>query len=176
MSSTGRCGLIRPSGRKMQPLSYPPPPKIRQKSPSKNDTAMPSPGRSSPRPRVSSLIVVFYWIGTWWCGLIRPPSRKLQPLSSPPPPPKIRQKSPSKINAATPSPGRSSTRPRVRSLIVVLLMSWTGRCGLICPPGCNLMKPLNPPAGQKFDKNPLLKTMPPCHPPAVAAPDPTYTR
>jgi hypothetical protein len=34
------------------------------------------------------------------------------------------------------------------------------------------MKPLNPPAGQKFDKNPLLKTMPPCHPPAVRAPAP----
>ncbi len=47
----------------------------------------------------------------------------------------------SKNNAATPSSGRSSPRPRVHLLIVVLLVSWTGRCGLIRPPGRNLMKP-----------------------------------
>jgi hypothetical protein len=48
---------------------------------------------------------------------------------------KIKQKPPSKNNAAMPSPGRSSPRPRVLSLIVVLLMSLTRRCGLIRPPG-----------------------------------------
>ena len=38
----------------------------------------------------------------------------------------LRPKSPSKNNAATPSPGRSSHRPRIRSLNVVSLRSATG--------------------------------------------------
>jgi hypothetical protein len=153
--------------KKYLPLSLQP------KSPSKNNAATPSPGRSSPRPRVHSLIVVLLRSATGWCGLIRPPGRKLPPLSYPPCP-KIRQKSPSKNEVTTPSPGRSSPRPRVRSLIVVFLRSSTGRCGLIRPPGRKLRPLSYPPPAQKFDKNPLRKTKAPHHPPAVPAPDPAY--
>jgi len=83
----------------------PPLPKIRQKSPSKNEVVMPSPGRSTPRPRVRSLIVVLLRSATGRCGLIRLPGHKLRPLSFLPPRPKIRSKSPSKNEGATPSPG-----------------------------------------------------------------------
>jgi hypothetical protein len=72
----------------------------------------------------------------------------------PTPRPKIRQKSHSKNIVATPSPGRSSPRPRVRSLIVVLLRSATGRCGQIRPPGCNL-RPLSYPPAQNSTKIPF---------------------
>ena len=99
----------------------PPRPKIRQKSPSKNEGATPSPGRSSPRPRIRLLIVVFLRSATGRCGLICPPGHKLRPLSYPPPRPKIRQKSPSKSEAATPSPGRFSPLQRGRRLIVMSL-------------------------------------------------------
>ena len=57
-----------------------------QKSPSENEGATPSPGHSSPRPRMHSLIVVLLRSATGWCGLIRPPGRKLRPLSYPPSP------------------------------------------------------------------------------------------
>ena len=56
----------------------------------------------------------------------------------PPPRRKIGPKSPGKNNAAVPSPGCSSPRPRIHLLIVVLLRSATGRCGLIRPPSCKL--------------------------------------
>ncbi len=69
-------------------------------------------------------------------------------LPPPPPRPKIRQKFPSKNNVATPSPGRSSPRPRMGSMIVVLLRSSTGRGCLIRPPSCKL-RPLSYPV---FDK------------------------
>ena len=62
-------------------------------------------------------------------------SKKYLPLS-------LQPKSPSKNKVTTPSPGRSSPRPCARSLIVVLLRSATGRCGLIRPPGCKL-RPLS---------------------------------
>ncbi len=139
-------------------LPPPPRPKLRQKSHSKNEGATPSPGRSSPRPRVRSLIVVLLRSATGQCGLIRPPGHKLRPLSYPPPRPKIRQKSPSINEAATPSPGCSSPRPHVRSLIVVLLRSGTGRCGVIRPPGCKL-RPLSypPPPPKNSTKIPFEK-------------------
>ncbi len=93
---------------------------LRQKYPSKNNAATPSPGLFSPRPRVHFFIVVLLRLSTGRCGRIRPLGCKLRPLSYPPPPrPKIRQKSHSKNIVASPSPGRSSPRPRVRSLIVV---------------------------------------------------------
>ena len=101
---------------------FPPPrPKIRQKSPSKKEGATPSPGRSSPRPRVRSLIVVLLRSATGRCGLIRPPGRKLRPLSYPPPSRKMLPKSPSKNEVATPSPGRFRPRQRGRQLIVMSL-------------------------------------------------------
>ena len=90
-----------------------------------------------------------------------------------PPHPKIRPKSPSKNEVATPSSGRSIPRPRVRSLIVVLLRSATGRCGRIHPPGYKLRPLSYPPPAQKFDKNPLHKTKPPRNPPAVSAQAPS---
>ncbi len=134
----------------------PPRPKIRQKSHSKNEVATPSPGRSSPRPRIRSLIVVLLRSETGRCGLIRPPGCKLRPLSYPPPP-KIQQKSPSKNEVVTPSPGRSSPRPRVHLFIVVLLRSATGRCGLIRPPSRKLRPLSYPPSPKILSKIPFEK-------------------
>ena len=104
----------------------------------------PYPSRSSPRPRVHSLIVVFYWIGTSWCRLIRPPGRKLRPISYPSPAQKIRQKSPSKNNATTSSPGRFSPNPVVLRLIVMLSVLETGRSVRFRPTG-RKMKAIPPP-------------------------------
>ena len=75
----------------MTSILPPPHRKIRPKSPGKNNAAKPSPGHSSPRPRVHLLIVVSLRLTTRRCGLIRPPGRKLRPLSYPP-----RQKNPPK--------------------------------------------------------------------------------
>ena len=113
-SATGRCGLIRLPCLKLRPLSYPSPAKKFDQTPLKNEAATPSPGRSSPCPcDVHLMIVVSLRSATGWCGKICLPGRKLRPLSYPPPRRKIRQKSPGKNNAATPSTGRSSPRPRM---------------------------------------------------------------
>ena len=88
----------------------------------------------------------------------------------------LQQKYPSKNNAATPSPGLFSPRPRVHLFIVVLLRLSTGRCSRIRPPGCKLRPISYPPPVQKFDKNPILKTKSPRHPPAVPAPAPACAR
>jgi hypothetical protein len=77
--ATRLCGLIRPPGCKLRPLSYLPPPpcqKNRPKSPYKNEVAKLSPGRFSPRPQVRSLIVVWLRYGIGWCGQTRPPGCK----------------------------------------------------------------------------------------------------
>jgi hypothetical protein len=94
----------------------------------------------------------------------------------PPPHRKIRPKSPGKKNAATPSPGRSSPRPRVHLLIVVSLRLTTRRCGLIRPPGRKLRPLSYPPPSKKIHQNPLKITKLPRHPPAVSAPAPTCAR
>ena len=79
----------------------------------------------------------------------------------PPPRQKIRPKSPSQNKDHTPSPGHSSPRPRIRSLIVVSLRLAAGRCGLIRPPGC-ILRPLSyPPPPKKSTKIPFEKRR--CH-------------
>ena len=67
---------------------------------------------------------------------------------------KNRPKSPYKNEVATPSPGRFSPRPRVRSLIVVWLRWATGRCGQIHPPSRKLRPLSYPHPADKLIKNP----------------------
>jgi len=151
--ATGQCGQIRPHGRKLQPLSYPPPKKL-TKIFSQNEDATPSPGCSSPRPRVRSLIVVSLRSATGRCGLIRPPGGKLRPLSYPPQPKKM-TKIFSQNEDATPSPVRSSPHPRVRSVIVVSLRLVNRRCGLILPHSCKLSPLSYPPPPKNSTKIPF---------------------
>ena len=147
------CGVVEVSDRAVRSNSparsqiatsiLPPRQKNRSKSPSKNEAATPSPGRSSPRPRVRSLIVVSLRSLTGRCGLICPPDRKLRPLSYPPRR-KIRPRSPSKNEAATPSPGRFSPNPVALRWIVMFSTVVTGGIVRFRQPG-RKMKAIPPP-------------------------------
>ena len=119
-----------------------PPPcrKIRQKSPSKNEVATPSPGRFSPNPVVLRLIVMLSAIATGRIVRFRPPGRKMKAIP-PPPRQQILSIFPLERRATAPSPGRLSPHPGAHWFIVMFLRLGTGRSDQIRPPSRNLTMP-----------------------------------
>ena len=124
-SATGRCGLIRPPGRKLQPLSYPPPAKKIDQNPltKRRCHAIPRPFQPPPTHTLID------------CGVVEvgdqavqsnSPARSQIATSILPSPPKILTKIHSHKEDATPPPCRSSLRLCVCSLITVLLRLATG--------------------------------------------------
>ena len=77
-------------------------------------------------------------VGEWAVQSILPAQSQIATSILPPPRRKIRPKSPSKNDVATPSPGRFSPHPYARSFIVVFCAIDTRQCGLIHPPGRKL--------------------------------------
>ena len=122
----------------------PPLTKNTTKSSSKNEVTTPSPGCSSPRPRVCSLIVVLLRLATGWRSLIRPLGCKLRPLSYAPSP-KILSKIPFKKRSHHAIPGRFSPNPVVLRLIVMFSAVVTGRIIQFRQPGRKMIPPPLPP-------------------------------
>jgi hypothetical protein len=120
-SATGRCGLIRPPGCKLRPLSYAPSPKILSKIPFKKRRrhAIPRPFPPAPTRSPVDCDVVGRWHqaeqskSSAWC--------QNGPCCPPPRTPKIHRFPPSKSEAAMPSPGCFSPRQRGLQLIVMSL-------------------------------------------------------
>ncbi len=167
--STWWCGLIRPPGRKLRPISYPSPAqKIRQKSPSKNNAATPSPGCFSPNPVVLRLIVMLSVLETGRSVRFRPLGRKMKAIPPPPPPTNIVDFHLGN-RAAAPFPGRFRPRQRGNLLPVMSLVGGIKWNSQNRPHGAKMAPVAHPPERLKYIDSPLLKAKPPRHPPAVSA-------
>jgi hypothetical protein len=166
-----------PARLQVGPLSYPPLPKNLTKIPLQNEADTPSPSRSSHSPRVRSLIVVSLRLATRGCGLIRPPGRKLQPLSYPPPSKKFEQNPLTKRRChAIPRPFQPPPPPP-RTLVDCGVVevgkravwsnspAWLQIATSILPPPHRKIRPKSP------SKNDVATPSP-----AVPAPTPAYAR